>query len=162
VRSNSAPEENNADALLTIGSRSDLQPFVVLGAALRVHGHDVVFSTDAESKGRVDQAGLGFRSLGTVTAGFLATVLINLKVRAALRAGPAGRAVMLGGLVADQRDHGVAHAWHAQAAVGRRRQPPHPSGHQHLRMADVPAEHNGEPPRNWRNPTSDRRFGMTA
>ncbi|MET7996150.1 glycosyltransferase [Amycolatopsis sp. NPDC005232] len=75
-------------ALLSIGTRGDVQPFVVLGKALLARGHDVVVASGAEFEPMVTGAGLGFvpfTSLGTDTT---ADMLASPKVKAALRKGP--------------------------------------------------------------------------
>jgi sterol 3beta-glucosyltransferase len=75
-------------ALLTIGSRGDVQPFVVLGTTLRARGHEVVLATGPEFKGMTEKAGLEFRRLGSFDGGFANTILTSPKVQAVLRRGP--------------------------------------------------------------------------
>jgi len=75
-------------ALLTIGSRGDVQPFVVLGTTLRARGHDVLLATGPEFKGMAEKAGLEFRQLDSFGGGFANTILTSPKVQAALRRGP--------------------------------------------------------------------------
>lgn len=74
--------------LLTIGSRGDVQPFVVLGVELKARGHEVVLAAGAEFRSMADRAGLGFRALEALPAGYADSVLRDPKVRAALRRGP--------------------------------------------------------------------------
>ncbi|MEH0415500.1 glycosyltransferase [Streptomyces scabiei] len=74
--------------LLTIGSRGDVQPFVVLGVELKARGHEVVLAAGAEFKSLADRAGLGFRALEALPAGYADSVLRDPKVQAALRRGP--------------------------------------------------------------------------
>ncbi|ATL68228.1 glycosyltransferase [Nocardia terpenica] len=75
-------------ALSTIGSRGDVQPFVLLGSALRARGHDVWVATGAEFETLVKQADLGFRQLGSFGDGYASEVLTHPKVQEALRRGP--------------------------------------------------------------------------
>ncbi|WP_405812806.1 glycosyltransferase [Streptomyces sp. NBC_01390] len=48
--------------LLTIGSRGDVQPFVMLGVELKARGHEVVPAAGVEFRGLADRAGSGSRS----------------------------------------------------------------------------------------------------
>lgn len=75
-------------ALLTIGSRGDVQPFVVLGAELRERGHEPVLVSGADFKGMAEQAGIGFQALDMIGTDHATSVLTDPKVRAALRKGP--------------------------------------------------------------------------
>ncbi|PRY32497.1 glycosyltransferase [Umezawaea tangerina] len=74
--------------LLTIGSRGDVQPFVVLGAELRERGHEAVLVSGADFKGMAEQAGIGFQALDTIGTDHATSVLTDPKVRAALLKGP--------------------------------------------------------------------------
>jgi sterol 3beta-glucosyltransferase len=75
-------------ALLAIGSRGDVQPFVVLGRALSARGHDVVLATGHEFEPMAEEAGLKFRKIGDFGAGYADYVLGNSKVQKALRRSP--------------------------------------------------------------------------
>lgn len=75
-------------APVTIGSRGDVHPFIVLGKELRARSHDVVVATGPEFQPIAEQAGLGFRSLGDGARGFAARILASPPVRAALRVSP--------------------------------------------------------------------------
>ncbi|MFD9734931.1 glycosyltransferase [Umezawaea sp. NPDC059074] len=75
-------------ALLTIGSRGDVQPFVVLGAELRGRGHEPVLVSGADFRGMAERAGIGFRALDTIGTDHATSVLTDPGVRAALRKGP--------------------------------------------------------------------------
>nr|BAC57027.1 glycosyltransferase [Micromonospora griseorubida] len=48
-------------ALLTIGSRGDVQPFIALGVGLRARGHDVILGAPEGLKHLVERAGLTYR-----------------------------------------------------------------------------------------------------
>lgn len=50
-------------ALVALGSRGDVQPFVALGAALRARGHQVRLATSEEFRPLAADAGLEFRAL---------------------------------------------------------------------------------------------------
>ncbi|MDX2681872.1 glycosyltransferase [Streptomyces sp. NY05-11A] len=71
--------------LLTIGSRGDVQPFVVLGVELKARGHEVVPAAGAEFRSLADRP---VPALEALPAGFAESVLRDPKVRAALRPGP--------------------------------------------------------------------------
>ncbi|MFI1919557.1 glycosyltransferase [Nocardia sp. NPDC020380] len=75
-------------ALSTIGSRGDVQPFVLLGSALRARGHDVWLATTPEFENLVQGAGLEFRQLGSFGAGYVEEIMSHPKVQEALRRGP--------------------------------------------------------------------------
>jgi rhamnosyltransferase subunit B len=49
--------------LATVGSLGDLHPFIALGQALRQHGVHVSMACAAEYQGKVEKAGLAFRSV---------------------------------------------------------------------------------------------------
>lgn len=50
-------------AVLTLGSRGDVQPFVALGTGLAARGHDVTIAGHARFAGDVHERGLGFHAL---------------------------------------------------------------------------------------------------
>ncbi|WP_327139045.1 glycosyltransferase [Nocardia sp. NBC_01327] len=75
-------------ALSTIGSRGDVQPLVLLGSALRARGHDVWLATTPEFEDLARSAGLEFRQLGNIGAGYVDEIMSHPKVQQALRRGP--------------------------------------------------------------------------
>ena len=70
--------------MLTVGSRGDVQPFVLLGRALQARGHSVAVATGTEFRGYVEGAGLAYRPLGSDLAEYAATLFLNPKVQAAI------------------------------------------------------------------------------
>lgn len=51
-------------ALLALGTRGDVQPFLALGKALAAHGHDVVLGAPENFQTWVESHGLAYRSIG--------------------------------------------------------------------------------------------------
>lgn len=48
-------------AILTMGTRGDVQPYAILGQALRERGHEVTLSTAKNFESLVNSYGIGFR-----------------------------------------------------------------------------------------------------
>lgn len=51
-------------ALLTLGTRGDVQPFIGLGKALKARGHDVVLGAPENFRSWIEGHGLAYRSIG--------------------------------------------------------------------------------------------------
>lgn len=51
-------------ALLTLGTRGDIQPFIALGKSLKARGHDVVLGAPENFQSWIEAHGLAFRSIG--------------------------------------------------------------------------------------------------
>ena len=51
-------------AILTSGTRGDVQPYVALGKALQTRGHDVLLACPDNFAAWVEGHGLAFRSIG--------------------------------------------------------------------------------------------------
>ena len=51
-------------ALLTLGTRGDVQPFIALGKALKSRGHDVVLGAPENFQSWIESHGLTYRSIG--------------------------------------------------------------------------------------------------
>ncbi len=51
-------------AILTMGSRGDVEPFLALSAGLRQRGHTVTVATHAEFAALITEAGVAFADLG--------------------------------------------------------------------------------------------------
>src|SRR5580700_2510220 len=66
--------------MLTVGSHGDVQPFVLLGRALRARGHSVAVATGTDFRGYVEDAGLAYRPLGSDLAEYAANLFLNPKV----------------------------------------------------------------------------------
>ncbi|KNE79460.1 MULTISPECIES: glycosyltransferase [Streptomyces] len=77
-------------ALLTMGSRGDVQPFVALGTGLRARGHEVVLGAPEALRPLVEQAGLEYRATPGDPDGFFTMP----EVVETLRRGPAMRDLM--------------------------------------------------------------------
>lgn len=71
-------------ALIAIGSRGDLEPFLALGQELRHRGHRVRLATHADAAARVRSCGLTYRPLPGSTANFFG----DPDVVQAMRRGP--------------------------------------------------------------------------
>lgn len=71
-------------ALVTLGSRGDVQPFVALGTGLRARGHEVTLVSSDDFQPLAEEAGLGFR---TLLGGRPEDVLTDPRFVAELRAG---------------------------------------------------------------------------
>ncbi|MCL6731506.1 glycosyltransferase [Streptomyces neyagawaensis] len=90
-----------------MGSRGDVQPFVVLGVELNARGHEVVPAAGAECRGSADRAGSGspsaarrLRRVGAARsddAGRPAAWAVDLSRRAHRDTGRRGTAVPLAG-----------------------------------------------------------------
>ncbi len=52
-------------ALITLGTRGDVQPYVAVGCALASRGHEVTVGVSPEHESLVREYGLGFRRVGT-------------------------------------------------------------------------------------------------
>lgn len=50
-------------ALLTLGTRGDVQPYAILGRALKNNGHDVVLSTGKNFQNMAREYGLEFAAV---------------------------------------------------------------------------------------------------
>ena len=51
-------------ALLTLGTRGDVQPFIALGKALKTRGHNVVLGAPENFQSWIEDHGLTSRSIG--------------------------------------------------------------------------------------------------
>ena len=58
-------------ALLTLGTRGDAQPFIALGKALKVRGHDVVLGAPDNFQSWIEGHGLAYRSIGVDMQAFV-------------------------------------------------------------------------------------------
>jgi len=58
-------------AILTSGTRGDVQPYIALGKALRTRGHDVLLACPDNFASWVEGHGLEFRSIGVDMQAFL-------------------------------------------------------------------------------------------
>ncbi|MGH4023802.1 MAG: glycosyltransferase [Pseudonocardiaceae bacterium] len=116
-------------ALVALGSRGDVQPFVALGAALRERGHQVRLATSEEFRPLAVEAGLEFRALlGASPQDFFAdpdftevlrTTTSPAKISAAMpKPGPEQRERTLSEVRAATRDADlVVHTPHTRAAA---------------------------------------------
>lgn len=58
-------------ALLTLGTRGDVQPFIALGKALKARGHDVVLGAPENFQHWIEGHGLEYRSIGVDMQAFV-------------------------------------------------------------------------------------------
>ena len=56
-------------ALLTLGTRGDVQPFIALGKALKARGHEVVLGAPENFRSWIEDHGLVYQSIGVDIAG---------------------------------------------------------------------------------------------
>ena len=61
-------------ALLTLGTRGDVQPFIALGKALTSRGHDVVLGAPEDSQNWIEEHGLAYRSIGVDMQAFVQSI----------------------------------------------------------------------------------------
>ena len=58
-------------AILTLGTRGDVQPFIALGKALKARGHDVVLGAPENFQSWIEDHGIAYRSIGVDMRAFV-------------------------------------------------------------------------------------------